>query len=244
MVLLYNMYAVLSAEIRSAAQFAEAARGWLTGALAEVYPALYDSVCADQDTGRPGTGRDPSVAGESRRQPGHVVGTLTVNPEDPVFDGRELDYSSRSWLRFLSDLGNYPAAVSVDLGLVDDHDDPLPGSAYIRAERDSESPEWASFMFTAGAEDTGWPESAQVQARCAEFVKTQAARIGAVWGGMTDDVAPRRRHCSVLPSIRSPGCQIHGRYCADTHGSRSWLPNSQGALAGPGYCKLPMPSAT
>jgi hypothetical protein len=190
MVLLYNMYAVLSAEIGSAAQFAEAARGWLTGALAEVFPALHDSVCADQDAERPETGRNPPVTGESRRQAGHVVGTLTINPEDSVFGGRELDYSSQGWLRFLSQLGNYPAAVSVDLGLVDDHGDPLHGAAYIRVERDSESPEWASFMFTARAEDTGWPESAQVQARCAEFVKTQAARIGAVWGGMTDDVAP------------------------------------------------------
>jgi hypothetical protein len=190
MVLLYNMYAVLSAEIRSAAQFAEAARGWLTGALTEVFPALHNGICADQDAERTETGRNLSVAGKSRRQPGHVVGTLTVNPEDPVFGGRELDYSSRRWPRFLSELGNYPSAVSVDLGLVDDRGDPLPGTAYVRVERDPESPEWISFTFTARADDTGWPESAQVQARCAEFVKTQAARIGAVWGGMTDDVAP------------------------------------------------------
>lgn len=188
--LLCNMYAVLSAEIGSAEQFAEAARGWLTGALAEVFPALHESMRADQDTHGPETNRNPSVTGRSRRPPGRVVGTLTVNPDDPVFRGRELDYSSQRWLRFLGELGNYPAAVSVDLGLVDDRGEPLPGAAYIRVERDSESPEWATFMFTARADDTGWPESAEVQARCAEFVKVQAARIGAIWGGMTDDVAP------------------------------------------------------
>jgi hypothetical protein len=190
MVFLYNMYAVLSAEIGSASQFAEAARGWLTGALAEVFPVLHDGVCGDQDAETPEAGQNPSAIGESWRRPGHVVGTLTVNPEDPVFGGRELDYSSQRWQSFLRGLGKYPSAVSVDLGLVDDHGDPLPGAAYIGVERDSESPEWASFMFTAGAQNTGWPKSAQVQARCAEFVKTQAARIGAVWGGMTDDVAP------------------------------------------------------
>ena len=48
MALLYNMYTVLSAEIGSAGRFAEAARGWLTGALAEVFPALHEGMRSDQ----------------------------------------------------------------------------------------------------------------------------------------------------------------------------------------------------
>jgi hypothetical protein len=40
------------------------------------------------------------------------------------------------------------------------------------------------------AEDTGWSGSPETQDRWAEFVKAQAARVGAVAGGMTDDIGP------------------------------------------------------
>jgi hypothetical protein len=56
--------------------------------------------------------------------------------------------------------------------------------------RDLYSPEWVSLRFSAMAEDTGWPESAQTQDRWAEFVKGQAAGVGALAGGMTDDIGP------------------------------------------------------
>lgn len=56
--------------------------------------------------------------------------------------------------------------------------------------RDQRSPEWVSFRFSAMSEDTGWAESWSTQDEWAEFVKIQAARINAVAGSMTDDIAP------------------------------------------------------
>jgi hypothetical protein len=126
---------VLNAEIESAAEFAAAARGWLTGTMAEVFSGLRAGMPAGQPAGR---------------KPGHVVGTLTVNRKHPAY-GQDLDYSDRTWARLLGELDGYPLAVSADLGLAGDHDEPLTAPASVSAERDSRSPQWASFLFTAPA---------------------------------------------------------------------------------------------
>jgi hypothetical protein len=169
------MYAMLNAEIGSAEEFPAAARGWLTGVLSEVFPML-------QPDGNPAQEADQGNGVG-------VVGTLTVNRKDQV-SWREMAYSHRTWPRFLAELDDYPFVADAHLGLVGDQGEPLHASAEIRVARDFFSPQWASFQFTARADGTGWPESAQLQGRWAEFVKAQAAAIGAVGGEMTDDVAP------------------------------------------------------
>jgi hypothetical protein len=164
MPLLRDMHAVLSTEISSPAEFAVAAREWLAGTLAELIPSPHESVRA---------------------------GTLRVNHEHPVFEGRTVEYSDRAWTALLDNLGGYPFAVTAELvsaagpGL-------LAGMAHviIKVHRDYYAPAWASFQFTARDEHLGWPRSAQLQARWAAFVKGQAGSADAVSGWMTDDIWP------------------------------------------------------
>jgi hypothetical protein len=59
--------------------------------------------------------------------------------------------------------------------------------AHVGVARDSSAPEWVEFTFGAPAVGTGWPESEQIQDMWAQFVKGQAARMGACAGSMTDD---------------------------------------------------------
>ena len=164
MPLLRDMHAVLSLEVSSPGEFAVAARGWLAGALAELIPSPQESVRA---------------------------GTLRVNQEHPVFGGRRVAYSGRAWSAVLGDLGGYPFGVTAELTCAGGAD-LLPGMArvIVRAERDWFAPAWASFRFTARDEHLGWPRSAPLQARWAEFVKRQAESAGAVSGWMTDDLWP------------------------------------------------------
>jgi len=64
------------------------------------------------------------------------------------------------------------------------------GETDVGVAREESAPSWTAFSFSARAEDTGWPGSEPVQDRLAEFVKRQAARLGACAGSMTDDMAP------------------------------------------------------
>ncbi len=179
------MYAELIAEIRSAEEFAVVSREWLTATMSEVFPALYEGLQA-----RPVSKWPIHPARGPWGQPGHVRGMLTIARNTPV-DWRDSLYSQRSWSRFLARLAERPFRAGVMVNALDDQGFPLHrGEAYVDVAHGQSAPAWTAFSFTADAEDIGWPDSRQVQDRLAEFVKGQAARVGACAGGMTDDMAP------------------------------------------------------
>lgn len=184
---LYKMYATLNAEIGSAEEFAKAASGWLTGCLAEVFPELRQGTWLGSGAEEESGGSEPSV---------QVTGSLFVYQNDPVVGPRELEYSDDSWHRLLTGLNDYPFSVQVRLGAVDEQGVPLYSPADIDVQRDTWSPQWASFSFTATVDTatwpgdpSRWPESPRTQERWASFVKSEAVRICACAGGMIDDVA-------------------------------------------------------
>lgn len=186
---LRQMHATLIAEISSAEEFAAASQGWLTGAVAEVFPALQERL-RTRPLVRviPRSERDMHVP---LGQSGQVLAELTTYRKHPAFNGREVQYSEAAWQRMLAALAEYPFAVRVSLYPLDDRGFQQDGGwGYVGVERDFHAPTWTSFTFTADAEDGGWPQSEETQHKWAEFVKGQAARIGACAGGMTDDVWP------------------------------------------------------
>jgi hypothetical protein len=177
------MYAQLIVEIPSTEEFAAASREWLTATMSEVFPALYEGLQA-----RPVSKWPVHPARGPWGQPGHVRGVLTIARNTPV-DWRDSLYSQRSWSRFLARLEERPFRAGVMASALDDQGFPVHrGEAYVDVARGQSEPTWTVFSFAADAEDTGWPESRQVQDRLAEFVKGQAARIGACAGSMTDDM--------------------------------------------------------
>jgi len=92
------MYADLIAEIPSQEAFAAASRDWLTSALAEVFPALYERLRE-----RPVSKWPVHPARGPWGQAGHVRGVLTIARNTPV-DWRNSLYSEHSWARFLARL--------------------------------------------------------------------------------------------------------------------------------------------
>jgi hypothetical protein len=186
---LHVMSATLIAEITSADQFAGAAQGWLAGTVAEAFAELWRGLRS-----RPVVRAGPRKEGDLYSpwgQPDHVLGELKTYRRHPVFGRREVLYSAESWKRFLAGLAKYPFAVQVSLNPLDGRGYPLHRAwPQVTAERDFDAPSWASFTFNAPAEVTGWPESAKTQNKWAEFLKRQAARIGACAGSVTDDIGP------------------------------------------------------
>jgi hypothetical protein len=181
-VFLRNMYARLIAEITSEEMFADVSREWLTSTMTEVFPALWEGLRT-----RPVSRVPIHPARGPWGQPGHVRGVLTISRNTPV-DWRDSLYSERSWPRFLARLDEYPFGAMVTVNALDERGLPVDGGeADVHVARDSSAPAWAEFTFGAPAVGTGWPESAPLQDEWAQFVKGQAARIGACAGGMTDD---------------------------------------------------------
>jgi hypothetical protein len=189
MSLLQTMHAEVVAEITEPEMFAVAARDWLTSAPRQVFPDLWEGLRARpvvRDKPRPKADLDLPWG-----QPGHVLGTLTVYRNHPAFGGREVLYSDRAWQRLVAGLASYPFAVRLEINQLDSRGFPVhEGRASITVVRDANSPEWVRLTFSAMAVDTGWPESSDLQDQWAEFVKSRAAGLGALAGGMTDDVGP------------------------------------------------------
>ena len=185
---LQHMHAELDADTSSPEQFAAAARDWLTGTLGEVFPNLRERLTARTPEGKESTA---PVSSLPLVRPARVVAWLETGKDHPVFGVRKVRYSERAWERFLSGLNEYPYSATVTIRAQDDRGDTLPGlDARARVVRDSWSPTWTSFTFTAPAGYTGWPESGPMQDVWAQFVKAQAVPTGAVAGGMTDDIFP------------------------------------------------------
>jgi hypothetical protein len=182
---LRDMNAMLIAEISSAEEFAVLSRDWLTGALSEVFPELWEGLRT-----RPSATLPSAVAGEPWGEPGQVLGMLGVGRDDPVVGQRRTLFSGRSWPRFLDALAEYPFSASVSIVPLGQDGQPVHDDwAYVSVRRDMFCPAWARFEFLAPAVYTGWPASAETQDRWAGFVKGHAARSGACAGSMTDDIA-------------------------------------------------------
>ena len=183
------MHAEVITEVASAGEFAAGSRGWLSGSVAQIFPELQGGLRTRSVVrSRPRPQGDLDLPWG---QPGHVLRTLTTYREHPAFGGRVVLYSDRAWQQMLDGLGSHPFAVAVTINELDSRGFPVhQGRAEVTAVRGLYAPEWMSLTFSAMAEDTGWPESAQTQDRWAEFVKGQAARVGALAGGMTDDIGP------------------------------------------------------
>jgi hypothetical protein len=184
------MYATLIAETPSAEVFAAVSREWLAGALDEVFPALREGLrTRPVVTLRPRSARD--TLGAAWGEPGHILGELGIYQKRPGYGGREVVYSEQAWERFLVALAGYPWVARIEIRPLDDRGRPggYPPTE-MRVARNVFSPAWATFTFSAPAEDTGWPQSAQTQDSWAEFVRRQAAEMGACAGSMTDDIGP------------------------------------------------------
>jgi hypothetical protein len=176
------MYALLIAEIPSAEEFATISREWLTGTMVEVFPALWEGLRT-----RPVSKWPVQPARGPWGQPGHVRGVLTISRNTPV-DWRNSLYSERSWPRFLARLDEYPFGAMITVNDLDDQGWPVDwAEAQAGVARDSSAPAWVEFTFAAPVVGSGWPESVELQDVWAQFVKGQAARIGACAGNMTDD---------------------------------------------------------
>ncbi len=184
------MHATLVAEVPSAEAFAAASRNWLAGALEEVFPALGEGLRTRPVIKlRPPAVRDTS--GAPWGEPDQVLGKLGTCWEPSVSREREVLYSEPAWNEFLLALAGYPWAARIVMTPLDGRG-LAPGypSAEVRVARNPWTPGWTTFTFSAPAQDTGWPQSARTQEAWAEFVKRQAAMIGAAAGSMTDDIGP------------------------------------------------------
>jgi hypothetical protein len=181
---LRTMNATLAAEIGSAAEFAEAARGWFGGVLEEVLPDLYADLRA-----RLVTGRVTTSARSPLGQPDQIRGVLLTAREVPLW--RRSYYSERSWPRFLARLGEHPEYASIEITPLNGRGQPADckrGHARVGVQRRPDrAPGWVCFSLGAPAVFTGWPDLPQLQDQWAGFVQRQAARIGACAGGMSDD---------------------------------------------------------
>jgi hypothetical protein len=186
MALLEALNAELIAEIADGEALAVAGGPWLDGVLSTVFPDLAEGLRTRpvaRDKPRPRSDIDSPWG-----QPGHVLGVLRTFQSAPVKLGRDVMFSKTSWPRFLGRLRNYPFGATVEINELDERGFPVHrGRAYIGLRRDFRSPGWCHFNYSALAIDTGWPDSPEIQDGWAEFVKEQAARIGACAGSMTDD---------------------------------------------------------
>jgi hypothetical protein len=189
--LLERMHAELAAEVESPEAFAELARGWFTGCMDEVFGPL--SLRLREDPVTKASVRALDVEGRIEQAgPDQVLGELLTYRKQSGVTPTEVLYSQLAWDRFLNSLSKNPSGLEVSIV-------PLNGEGFrlyqawcsIEARWDRLSPGWARFSFSAGAGPlTNWPESRDIQASWAGFVRRQAALMSACAGSMTDDVWP------------------------------------------------------
>ena len=194
MSLLESMFGQLMVPVSSRAKFGAMARGWLAGAVPELFPEWHGGLQSRPVAGpkpviKPtGRERPPRDAGPPWGEPGQVFGELKICPTHPVFHCRESLYSKDAWQEFLAGLEAAPCRASVSVGALDDRGYPPAGDfAWIDAERERG---WAKFTLVVPAEGTGWPHSPQLQDTWARYLREQADQVGACAGFMTDDTLP------------------------------------------------------
>lgn len=185
--MLQSMHAELISEIPSQERFAELARGWLTGVLAEVFPELDEGLRT-----RPVVRATPAAEVDALTpwgEPGHVLARLRVGQTHPLLGGREVLYSEQAWRRLLDGLSGYPFAAEITVWPLDETGQPAhAGYVNVAVRRELNAPDWVRFQFSAPADLTSWPQSPGLQDEWAAFVKRQAAEVGASSGSMTDDI--------------------------------------------------------
>jgi hypothetical protein len=180
--LLQVMLGQLITEVDPAEEFAPVARRWLDGVLEEVLTELRDGLRTRPAAALP---RRLNLGLEPWGEPGQVLGILSYGRDEPVGRRRTV-FTEKGWQWLLTRLGDSPFLAGVEIIPLDDRGFPRHDEvAVVMVMRDMLSPNWVRLWFSAPAM-TGWAASAQVQARWAGFVRTQAAQAGACAGGMSD----------------------------------------------------------
>ncbi|HVB45078.1 MAG TPA: hypothetical protein VNF47_20575 [Streptosporangiaceae bacterium] len=147
-----RLNAELMAEIPPGGRHAEAARGWLDGVLAEVFPDLLEGLRTRPVTRAVDRHFDTGPLGE----PGQMLGEIWVGVTNPV-PRRGVLYSRASWQRMLGSLGKSPMTVSISIRPLGGNGYPSDQSAYIQVRRHISEPEWLRFTFRAPASFTWHP---------------------------------------------------------------------------------------
>jgi hypothetical protein len=191
--MLTSLGADLIAAIPPGGGYADAARGWLDGVLAEVFPDLLDGLWA-----RPASrSHDDGLPVD---EPGQVLGEIRLGAVSPV-PRRAAVFSATSWQKLLGSLASTsPQTVSLSIRVVGGDGFLCREEAHIEVKRSPSDPEWVRFVFTAPSFFTGRgrlagpgggrPDSPEMQERWAAFVQRQAAQVGACEGFVTDDTIP------------------------------------------------------
>jgi hypothetical protein len=125
---------------------------------------------------------------------GQFTGEIAVGTGDPR-GGRYRKFSESRWQRTLAGFDDSPQTAWLSVG----------EAAAVGVSREDDE-DWVRFTFSAARSGPGceWAESPGLQGRWAEFVKRQAARIGAVTGFMSDDQSPSGETALELAIITGP----------------------------------------
>jgi hypothetical protein len=138
---LRGLSADLVAQIPPGERFARAARGWLGGVLAEVFPELLDGLRARPAKRARGRGPD---------EPGRFLGEITLE----IDDGRPMrsqKFSEAKWERMLARLDESPLTASVSVSLIGADGRPHEGAyAGVRREDKHRRPDDAHRTTSSG----------------------------------------------------------------------------------------------
>ena len=142
------MYIDLMARMPLGMSLAEAARGWLDGVLAEVFPDVREGLRARPSARSISTHFDDRPDGD----PGEVRGELEI-----VRAGkrpRAILFSEVSWQRFLASLDESFQSASITARVVGEDGYLSNGEAFIAVRRRDDEADWLRFEFSASASYT------------------------------------------------------------------------------------------
>ncbi len=140
--MLVPMIADVMAEMPSGGRYEEAARGWLDGVLAEVFPDLLEGLRTRPSTRALSRDVDDRPAGE----PGQIRGELWVGVTGPQ-SRRPALFNDATWQRMLGSLADSPLTASISIRVVGEDGYLSNESADIAVSRSEDEPEWVRFTF-------------------------------------------------------------------------------------------------
>ncbi len=130
------------AEMPAGERYAGAARGWIAGVLAEVFPDLLEGLRT-----RPSTRRVRLWDDGPDGDPGQVRGELTLAAA--AGRSRTVVFTEAAWQRFLDSLGKSPETAALNIRVIGEDGYLSDGEADIRVRRPEEEPCWVRFKFYA-----------------------------------------------------------------------------------------------
>ncbi len=137
------LFVDVMAELPAGERYAEAARGWLDGVLAEVFPDLLEGLRTRPSTRVINLDWDDEPEGE----PGQVRGEIRVGRT--AWRSRVTVFTEAAWRRFLGSLDKSPAVASLGIRVVGEDGYLSDGGAEIRVVRPEEEPGWVRFSLQA-----------------------------------------------------------------------------------------------